>query len=412
VPWSETSPMEQRQAFIWESKQAWWSMTELCLRYGISRKTGYQWLGRDRRGEGLAERSRRPQHCPHAIPPAIVERLLQYRRAHRRWGPKKLLSELQKRDSTTVWPARSTVSLLLKRHGLIVAKRRRHRPGHPGPPLTVMDAPNAVWSIDFKGPFRTGDGALCYPLTVSDGFSRFVLACDALARPTTQETRRTLERVFREYGLPAVLRSDNGAPFAGTGIARLSRLAVWWIRLGIRPELIELAAPQQNGRHERMHRTLKEETARPPAGSRTAQARRFDRFRHRFNFARPHEGIGQAYPGTLYVPSSRPYPAHVPALEYPGAWTVRRVYSCGEMVWNGYRVWLSDVLGGEMIALEEIADGYWAVHFGPVIIGVFDERRRRVRSKPLMARHKEGARVLTHTRAELEDQNVLPMSLD
>jgi putative transposase len=400
VPWSETSPMDQRRAFVWECEQQWWSMTELCARYGISRKTGYQWRGRAQRGEGVEERSRRPHHCPHAIPDAIVERIVAFRRAHRRWGPKKLRRELQRRDPTTVWPARSTISLLLKRHGLVVTPRRRVRPGHAGRPLTPIHAANAVWSIDFKGYFRTGDGQVCHPLTVTDGFSRFLLACDAFAHPTTGATRRTLERVFREYGLPAVLRSDNGAPFAGTGLARLSRLAVWWIRLGIRPELIEPASPQQNGRHERMHRTLKAETAQPAAPSRAAQARRFDRFRARYNFARPHEGIGLAYPSALYMPSSRPFPSALPEVVYPAAWTPRHVYGSGEMDWRGQRIWVSGVLADQTIALDECADGYWSVYFGPVLIGVFDERRRRIRPKPLLAKVTEGARVLTHARAE------------
>lgn len=400
MPWSETSPMEQRQAFVWECQQQWWSMTELCARYGISRKTGYLWLRRAERGESLAEQSRKPHECPHAVPEAIVAQIVAFRRAHRRWGPKKIRKELQTRDPTTAWPARSTIALVLKRHGLVPSRRRRHRPGHPGRPLTPIEAPNAVWSIDFKGHFRTGDGQRCHPLTVTDGFSRFLLACDAFAQPTSAATRRALERVFRDYGLPAVLRSDNGAPFAGTGLARLSRLAVWWIRLGIRPELIEPASPQQNGRHERMHRTLKAETAMPAAASRTAQARRFDRFREQYNFTRPHEGIGLAYPGSLYVPSPRPFPARLPELVYPAAWTPRQVYDSGEIIWRGARVWVSSVLCGETIGLNECADGYWSVYVGPVLIGVLDERRRRIRPKPLLAKVKEGARVLMHARAD------------
>jgi putative transposase len=316
VPWCETSPMEQRQAFVWECEQQSWSMTELCARYGISRKTGYKWLERYRAERAVAEHSRRPHQCPHAIPDVMVPRILRFRRAHRHWGPKKLREELRKQEATADWPARSTISLLLKRHGLVASRRRRHRPGHPGRPLTAMDAPHAVWSIDFTGQFRTGDGVVCYPLTVTDGFSRFLLECEALRGPSTPATRATLERVFRRYGLPAVLRRDNGAPFAGTGLARLSRWSVWWIRLGIRPELTELASPQQNGRHERMHRTLKAETTRPPAPSPGAQGRRVDRFRQRDNFARPHEGIGQAYPGTLYVPSPRPYPTRLAPVAY------------------------------------------------------------------------------------------------
>jgi transposase InsO family protein len=375
--------MDQRQAFVWSAQQQWWSMTELCARYEISRKTGYKWLARAR-GGGLSERSRRPHHCPHAIPDDLVQQIVACRRAHRRWGPKKLHAELQRRWPETLWPARSTIALILKRHGLAAAASRRRRPGHSGPPLTPMGAANAVWAIDFKGQFRTGDQTLCYPLTITDGFSRYLLACEALRRPTQAATRRTLERVFREYGLPAVIRSDNGTPFAGGGLARLSRLAVWWIHLGIRPELIMPGSPQQNGRHERMHRTLKADTAAPPARTVAAQARRFARFRTEYNDRRPHEALDQAYPASRYVPSPRPYPAVLPELEYPGDWSVQTVYGSGELLWQGTRVWLSEVLSGERVGLHEVADGYWAIHLGPSLIGIFDERRARVRPAALL----------------------------
>jgi transposase InsO family protein len=392
--------MDQRQAFVWECSQDWFSMTDLCERYGISRKTGYKWLTRYRNNEGVTERSRRPHSCEHAIPERLVQRILALRRAHPRWGPKKLVHALGTQNPTVAWPARSTISLILKRHGLSAPRRRRRRPGHPGPPVTVMDAPNAVWAIDYKGQFRTGDGAMCYPLTITDGYSRFLLGCEAFGTPSALETRRALERAFRTYGLPTVLRSDNGAPFAGTGLARLSRLSVWCIRYGVRPELIQLAAPQQNGRHERMHRVLKQETATPPAPSRRAQARRFARFRQYYNYERPHEGIGQAYPGSLYVTSPRRFPSAPPPIEYPARYEVRRVYDSGEIYWGGQRLWLSEVLGGEDIGLSEVADGYWTLAFGPVTIGVLDERRRQVRPAALLATITGGARVLAHARAD------------
>ena len=400
VPWNEMSPMDQRQAFVWEWTREWTTKTELCARYGVSRKTGYKWVARYRTGDGVRERSRRPRSCPHEIPAAIVQRILAFRRAHRRWGPKKLLHELHARAPDVPWPARSTVSLILKRHGLSAARGRRRRAGPARAALTAMDAPNAVWAIDFKGPFRTGDGVRCYPLTITDGYSRFLLGCDACVHPSGAETRRALERVFRTYGLPGVLRSDNGAPFAGTGLARLSRLSVWCIRLGVRPELIQPGAPQQNGRHERMHRVLKEETACPPAASRAAQMRRFRRFRHYYNCTRPHEALGQAYPASLYAPSGRPLPATLPPPVYPATCEVRRVYSSGELSWQGHRIWLSDVLAGEEVGLTEVADGYWSIAFGPVTIGVFDARRRDVRAAALLATSTAGARVLTHARAD------------
>jgi transposase InsO family protein len=394
--------MEQRQAFVWEAQQEWWSMTELCARYAISRKTGYKWLARARAAGGLCEHSRRPHSCPHAVAPALVERIVRLRRAHRRWGPKKLRRVLTERWPTDAWPARSTISLLLKRHGLAAPRARRRRPGRTPGTLSPMDAPNAVWAIDFKGHFRTGDGAWCYPLTITDGFSRYLLACDGLPRPTRAATRQTLERVFREYGLPTVIRSDNGVPFAGPGLARLSRLAVWWIHLGIRPELIAPGAPQQNGRHERMHRTLKAETAMPAAPTLTAQRRRFARFRRVYNECRPHEALAQAYPATWYTPSPRAYPTVLPPLEYPDQWRVVTVYGSGDLRWHGTLIWLSDVLCGERVGLHEVADGYWALHLGPCLLGVLDERRKRVRAASLLATISAGARVLRHASADRE----------
>src|SRR5688500_17753931 len=398
------SPMDQRRAFVWECAQQWWSFTELCERYRISRKTGYKWGGRYNLTKDLSDRSRRPHWCAHAIAPEIVARIVRMRRAHRRWGPKKILGELQHRDPGVAWPARSTGALVRKRHGLVRPRRRRVSPGHPGRPLTPIDAPNAVWAIDFKGQFRTRDGAWCYPLTITDGFSRYLLACAALPHPYRGATRTVLERVFRAYGLPAVIRSDNGAPFASTGLARLSRLSVWWMRLGIRPELIEPGAPQQNGRHERFHRTLKEDTAQPPATSRTAQARRFARFRAYYNHARPHEALGQSYPGALYVPSPRPFPSTLPPVEYPATCEVRYVNLAGEIEWRGHRGRVSQALARERVALDEIADGYWRMLFGTVAIGVLDERHRRVRSAALISTVTGGARVLTHARADRQNE--------
>jgi putative transposase len=397
VPWCEMSPMEQRQIFVLEARQQWWSMTELCARYGISRKTGYKWLAR---ADDLRDRSRRPHQCPHAIPDAIVRRVLQFRRAHRRWGPKKLSAELAKQDPTVAWPARSTIGLLLRRHGLVRARRRRPAPGVRQERLTPMAQPNAVWTIDYKGWFHTGCGAVCYPLTVQDGFSRYLLACAALHRPEGRRTQQALERVFREYGLPEVIRSDTGSPFASRGLARLSTLAVWLIRLGVRPELIEPAAPQQNGRHERMHRTLKLHTARPPAATWAAQVQRFRRFREDYNQRRPHEALRQAYPAAVYRPSERPYPAALPVPAYPPAWIVREVYGSGEMLWRGHRIWLTTVLAHQPVGLREVADGYWELRYGPLVLGVVDERQHQVRSAALLATLTAGARVLTHARAD------------
>src|SRR6185436_2359028 len=265
-------------------------------------------------------------------------------------------------------------------------RRRRPRPGHPGKPQTPMAAPNTVWTIDFKGHFRTQDGIYCYPLTVVDGFSRYLLACKGLPHPSHDGVYRTLERTFREYGLPEILRSDNGAPFASQAIRRLSRLAVWWIRLGIAPELIEPSHPEQNGRHERFHRTLKDGTARPSRAILVCQQRRFDHFRHEYNHERPHRALEGDSSAMRYVASPRPYPAKPPQVEYPAHFEVRRVSRNGGIRWkhtsliatnNGW-VNVSSVLAEEYVGLEEIADGVWSMYFGPVLLGRFDERTKRL----------------------------------
>lgn len=381
MPWQETSPMDQRLQFVSDHQRGISTMVELCARYGISRKTGYKWL--DRYAEdgppGLLEQSRRPHACPHATDPLVMEALLELRRRHPRWGPKKLLRVLGRRQPRWGLPAASTLGARLKREGLAAAAapRRARSSEHPGRPQTPMDAANAVWTIDFKGHFRLGTGEYCYPLTVMDGWSRYLLGCDALTGTTHAQTHRVLARLFDRYGLPAVIRSDNGVPFAGPTLARLSRLSIWWIRLGIRPELIEPGQPQQNGRHERFHRTLKAETTQPPAATASAQQRRFHRFRREYNRDRPHEALGLVCPGDRYVASTRRVPAQLPLLDYPAHFDVRRVAANGCFYWHQQYVTVGQLLTGEDIGLEEIDDGVWSVFFGPVYLGQFDDRTLR-----------------------------------
>lgn len=384
MPWLVSDPMSNRLAFVRAHQQGELSMTALCAQFGISRRVGYKWLARFAAAgpAGLVDQPRTPHSCPHQLPPEVAAALLAARQAHPTWGPRKLLPYLARRHPTWPWPAPSTVGTLLTRAGLIAAPRRRRRPGHPGAPTTPMDHPNAVWTVDFKGHFKTGDGRYCYPLTVVDGCSRYLLACDAFLAPRGGPTRATLERLFRTYGLPLRIRTDNGAPFASTGVARLSQLAVWWIRLGIRPELIEPAHPEQNGRHERLHRTLKAETTRPPAASQRSQHRRFQRFRAEYNDERPHEALGQWPPATVYRPSPRPYPAMLAPLTYPAHYEVRRVGDNGGLRWHRAWVGCGHALRGQSVGLTEVADGRWAVYFGPVRLGTLDERTRRITGNP------------------------------
>lgn len=384
MPWRQVDPMTERLRFVTDARQRIAGFTELCHHYGISRVTGYKWLRRaDHDGlDQLGELSRRPHTCPHATPAPLVARLIEARRRHPSWGPRKLLKVLRRRDQregrSVAWPARSTVADLLRRHGLVTPRRRRRFPGHPGRPLTPMTAPNGIWTADFKGQFKTGDGIYCYPLTVQDGFSRYLLACRGLTGTTVAESRPVFERLFHEYGLPAILRTDNGVPFATEALRRLSRLSVWWIRLGIYPELIEPAHPEQNGRHEHMHRTLKAATARPPARSRRRQQRRFDAFRIEYNEERPHEALQDETPASLYRASPRPYPARLPALEYPAQFEVRRVSRNGGIRWHKHWVNISHVLGGEDVGFTEVDDGEWDLYFGPVKLGRFHERLLRI----------------------------------
>lgn len=374
--------MDERVQFVGDFLSGGFSMTELCRRYNVTRPTGYALVERYQAAggaAGLQPQSRRPHTSPTATPEAEVKTIVACRRRHPDWGPVKILDHLRLHAPDRPWPAPSTAGAILKRQGLVHAKRQRRVIPSSSRPTTSMTAPNDTWTIDFKGHFPTRDGVWCYPLTVMDGASRFLLACVALAGTRTMPTRAVLERLFREYGVPQRIRSDNGVPFAGpTTLARLSVLAVWWIRLGIIPELIQPGCPAQNGRHERMHRTLKAATARPPAGTRGAQQRRFTAFRAEYNDVRPHAALGGLPPAMLYVPSTRPYPERLGTVEYAGHLEPRRVGSCGKIRWRGHAVWVSEVLAGQCVACEEIADGEWAVYFGPVRLGTLNERLRRI----------------------------------
>jgi len=380
MPWSETSPMDQRTQFIADFLRERLSMTELCDLYGVSRKTGYKWLDRYLRHgpAGLEERSRRPRHSPNGTAPEIVAAFLDARRRHPSWGGKKLLTIVRKRHPRWELPGRSTVCDILRRHGLVPKARYRRRIGHPGKPTSLILAPNDVWSADFKGQFKTGDGHYCYPLTVADGYSRYLLGCQALASTCVQAAKPVFTRLFQEFGLPQRIRTDNGVPFATNTLARLSQLSAWWVRLGILPEFIEPGHPQQNGRHERMHRTLKAETTRPPAATLPAQQRKFNRFREEFNAERPHEALDLHPPASRYEPSPRPMPARLPPLEYPDRFEVRYVSANGGIRWNRQWVNVSITCVGEYVGLEEIDDGVWNVYFGPLKLGRLLERHMRI----------------------------------
>jgi putative transposase len=380
MPWRAASPMDQRTQFIADHLRDTLSITELCELYDVSRKTGYKWIDRYLRHgpAGLEELMRRPQRSPNQTSDEIVNALLAARRRHPRWGGRKLLALLHKQHPRWHLPGRSTASEILKRHGMIPRQRRRRRIGHPGKPTSLVLAPNDVWSADYKGQFLTGDGYYCYPLTITDGFSRYLLGCQALGSTAEPGAKPVFTRLFQEYGLPTRMRTDNGVPFATTTLGRLSRLSAWWVRLGIVPEFIEPGHPEQNGRHERMHRTLKAETTRPAAGSLAAQQLRFNVFREEFNHERPHEALDDETPSACYTPSPRPMPDRLPPLEYPDRFETRYVSANGGIRWNSRWVNVSTVCAGEYVGLEEIADGMWNVYFGPLRLGRFHERLMRI----------------------------------
>lgn len=380
MPWNEVHREDERLRFVAQAQQRLFSMTELCARYGVSRQTGYTMLRRyETLGiDGLKDRSHTPLHCPHRIPEEMRELLLSARRAHPTWGPRKILAWLQRRHPELVLPAASTVGDLYRREHLVEPRKRQRKWSHPGRTQVGVSGPNDLWTIDFKGEFRLGNGRLCYPLTIADAHTRFLLAVDALSSTAHAGARAVIERVFREYGLPRVIRSDNGCPFATKAIAGLSRLNIWWTQLGIQQDRIERGRPEQNGSHERMHGTLKRETARPPAFDPAGQQARFDPFREEFDFERPHEALGMKTPGSLYTPSPRELPERLPKPEYPGHCEKREVRANGILNFRDRSTFVSELLAGHEIALEEIADGVWSVYFYDLLLARFDERTGRL----------------------------------
>jgi transposase InsO family protein len=381
MPWLETNVVKERTRFVLDYESDLFTMTELCERFGISRQTGYALWGRYRAQglEGLKDRPRGPRSCPHKTSPEVERALVSLRRRYPHWGPVTLLQRLERLRPELALPAPSTAGEILKRQGLIEPRRRQSRHHHPGRPYVEMRAPNDVWTADFKGEFLTRDHRYCYPLTVADGCSRYLIACRGQRAPAYRGARVNFEAAFRHYGLPLQILTDNGAPFASRAIGGLSRLSAWWIKLGIHPVRIEPGRPQQNGRHERMHRTLKAEATRPPAANLGAQQRRLERFRRRYNEERPHRALAGEVPAARYRPSARAYPEREPELTYPGHFRILKVCANGCLCWRSRFVFVSAVLAGEPLGLEPIDDGIWSVHFGPVLLARFDEREGYLR---------------------------------
>lgn len=381
MPWSETNPMEQRSAFVLDALQGHFTMTELCYRYGVSRKTGYKWVDRYHGGgaQNCADRLRCPRNHPNKTKRLVVKKLLLARKKHPGWGPRTLRSWLVDQYPDVAWPCPSTIGEILKQHGLVRKRRRRAAKMAWRSRHTRADRPNRVWTADFKGQFRLGNGQLCYPLTVVDAHSRYLLVCRALKSTAVKPTRRVFEEAFREYGLPEVIHTDNGVPFCyPSSPLALSHLSAWFLKLGIELERSRPGKPQDNGAHERMHRTLKEEVAQPPRHSQAAQQRALDRFRQCYNEERPHHALGLKPPARFYTPSPRPYPDELPDPGYPAHFEVRRVSKIGVVNWQRKRIFVSTALGHETLGFEHIADDLWSVFFGSVLLGRIKEDEGRL----------------------------------
>jgi len=384
MPWKETCAMHERMRFVVAALEEGAVMTEVCERFEISRQTGYKWLERfDQQGiDGLKDRSRAPVRHGRRRPELVKEAILGLRERWPQWGPRKLKVKLAEVMPGIDLPAASTIGDWLRQEGLTRTRRRRRSTAPYSRPFAAVLAANDVWCTDFKGWFRTADGGRCDPLTITDAFSRALLCCQAMERPDYQHVRPAFEAAFCEFGLPGAIRNDNGPPFASTAAGGLSPLSVWWIKLGIRPERIEPGKPQQNGRHERLHRTLKDATARPPAATLPAQQAEFDRFRREFNEERPHEALGQKPPASLYRPAARSYPCPLREPAYDHTHAVRRVRSNGEIKWGGNLIFVSQVLVGEPIGIAETESGEWLVRYADIELGYLDLKRRRLCRRP------------------------------
>jgi transposase InsO family protein len=361
------------------------NFAQLCRRFGISRAKGYKWLERYKElgPEGLGDRSSAARHHPNQTPDAVVDRIVLLRKERPHDGPKKLRQLLREREPSLAVPAASTIGEILDRHGLIRPRHHRLRVPPSSAPLGHATQPNDVWCTDFKGHFALGTGERCHPLTLSDAASRYLLMCEGLSRPTEELVRPLFQRVFETFGLPDRIRSDNGVPFASKAIGGLSALSVWWVELGITPERIEPGQPQQNGRHERMHLTLKQQTASPPQVTMADQQRVMDRFRHDYNDVRPHEALRQTPPARHYAPSHRPMPAKPPGPQYPDGCQVRRVDSSGRVQWQGQYVLLSRVLTSQPVGVRAIDEDEWELLFGPIVLGHMLRRGSAIRLEPL-----------------------------
>jgi putative transposase len=383
MPWQECSKVDERLRFVARLLEGE-KMAELCREFEISRKTGYKIYNRfkDCGLHGLTDRSRRPYRQANQLPVQIEQRIVQLRRDHPTWGAPKIREKLRRLNLGISLPAISTVHAVLDRHGLVTRGRRRSAYKAEGTQLSRPNRPNELWCVDYKGEFMLSNRRYCYPLTITDFASRYLLCCDALEATKELHAFSVFERAFMDFGLPRAIRTDNGVPFASrTAFFGLSKLSVWWLRLGITLERIQPGQPQQNGRHERMHLTLKKEATKPPGKNFLQQQAKFDRFIAEYNKERPHQALGMRYPAELYTPSVRRYQG-LPPLEYPLHDATLTVTQCGRLCFGGRKINLSVVFAGQNVGIREVADHVWLVSFMHYDLGFFDDQECRVECAP------------------------------
>lgn len=380
MPWKVINPMDLKVQFVNDWKSGLSSKADLSQKYGISRPTVYKWLERyERFGiEGLKEQKRAPKNCPHRTSEKIINLVIQEKLKNRKRGPRKILAQLKRRYPEIHFPVKSTLAYWLKKEGLVEPrKKRKHVPPY-AQPFCECQEPNDVWSLDYKGQFYMKNNHVCYPATLSDNFSRYLLDCKALKGPRYAPTRRVMIDAFREYGLPEAIRSDNGTPFAGQCIGGLSRLSIWFIQLGIIPERIKKGCPQENGRHERMHRTLKSDALDQIAKNLKEQQEHFDIFRQDYNNERPHESLNDQTPSQVYKKSNRPYVEHPHPPEYGYDYIVRQVRQSGDIKLMGRMFFITELLAGQLVGLKEIADDLWQIQYSFYVLGTVDLRKNKI----------------------------------
>ena len=380
MPWKVINRMDIKIQLVNDWDDGHFSVTDLSQKYEVSRPTIYKWLKRYKRLgiEGLKEQSRAPRKCPNRTSKKILELVVQEKLKNRKRGPRKVRAQLKRKHPELELPAVSTIGYWLKKEGLVERRKKRLRVPPYTQPFGECNAPNDIWSIDYKGQFYMKNGHICYPLTLSDNFSRFLLGCQALEGPRYVPTRHCLESIFREYGLPKAIRCDNGTPFASRGIGGLSRLMIWWILLGIIPERIGKGCPQENGRHERMHRTLKNDALNPVGRHLKEQQKAFDIFRYDYNNDRPHESLNDRMPSDYYKKSNRPYVERPHSPDYSNDYLVRQVRHSGDIKFMGRMFYITPLLASQPVGLREIEDGLWQLQFSFYALGSIDLRKNKV----------------------------------